>query len=67
MKGILEFELPVDNDSFQLAQNAVKYSIVIEDFDNWLRSKFKYEDQKTIEIEEVREKLTELMRDNNLI
>lgn len=67
MKGILEFELPEDNDSFQMAQNAANYSIVIEDLDIWLRSMSKYEDIKTIRITDVREKLTELMRDSNLL
>jgi hypothetical protein len=66
MKGILEFQLPEDQESFEYAQNGILYSMVLDDLDNWLRSKFKYEDQETISIEEVRSKLGELLTERNL-
>lgn len=42
MKAILEFDLPEDNIEFELANNARKYSIVLWELDQWLRSKIKY-------------------------
>lgn len=34
MKGILEFNLPEEREEFQMASNAVKYSIAIHDIGN---------------------------------
>ncbi len=66
MKGVLEFNLPEDEEDFYYAQNGILYSIVLEDLDNWLRNKVKYEDQETISIEEVREHLTKLLKERDL-
>lgn len=66
MKGILEFSLPEDEEAFKYAQNGISYSIVLDELDNWLRAKSKYEDQETITIEEVRAKLHELKNERNL-
>jgi hypothetical protein len=66
MKAILEFNLPEDNQEFEYAKNGILYSIVLEELDNWLRNKYKYEDQETITIDEVRAKLRELMNERDL-
>lgn len=42
MKGRLEFNLPDENDEFELAVNARKLHSVIVEMDRWLRSKTKY-------------------------
>jgi hypothetical protein len=66
MKAVLEFNLPEDEESFEYAKNGISYSIVIDELDNWLRAKYKYENQETITIEEVRDKLAELMNERDL-
>jgi len=60
MKGVLEFNLPEEDEEFNNAQFGWKYKLVIQDMFNWLRSKSKYEDVTSVTIEEVREKLVDL-------
>jgi hypothetical protein len=64
--GILKFPLPEEIDAFNYALKGIDYSIVLDDLDQWLRSKSKYEDIETITIEEVRGKLWELKSERNL-
>ena len=59
MKAVLEFDLPEEQEEYKLHMEGPKYSLVLYDLDNFLRNKYKYEDQETITIEEVRNKLTE--------
>lgn len=66
MKAILEFNLPEDREDFDLAQNGNRYSCVIEELDNFLRAKIKYEDlpeDKEAIYREIREKLHEIKSD----
>lgn len=63
MKGILEFDIPEDQEDFKLAQDGHKYKRVVDDMYQWLRNKAKYEDKKTVTIEEAREKLSELLNE----
>ena len=44
MKAVLEFNLPEDRGEFELAQKAGSLQALLQDFDNWLRGKIKYED-----------------------
>lgn len=60
MKGVLEFVLPEEQADFRMAQDAWKYSIIIDDMFNWLRSLEKYEDVETLTVEQVRKKLVDL-------
>jgi hypothetical protein len=68
MKAKLEFELPEDQYEFEVASNAHKYKRCLEDFDNYLRSRLKYETIQTEEIfnclQEVRNKLHEIIEEN---
>lgn len=41
-KGILEFNLPEEQEEFEYAQNGIAYSVVIEDTLNWIRGILKY-------------------------
>ena len=44
MKATLEFNLPEENEEFELAKNAVKYSIVLDEVDERLfRQPLKYD------------------------
>jgi hypothetical protein len=44
MKAVLEFDLPEENHAFYMAVNASGMHSVLHDYDQWLRSKIKYED-----------------------
>jgi hypothetical protein len=69
MKAILKFNLPEEQEEFELASNAVKYSIVLSDIDNYLRSKIKYGDLAEGEYkiyQEVREQLWQHIQDQNI-
>jgi hypothetical protein len=63
MKAILEFNLPEDNQEFELTSKALKMYSTLWDLDVWLRSEIKYKDK---ELDEVRNKLRELMADNRI-
>ena len=64
MKAILEFNLPEDNQEFELHTKALKIYSTLWDLDLWLRSEIKYNNQE--HYEPVREKLREIMADNRI-
>jgi hypothetical protein len=64
MKAILEFNLPEDKQEFELASKASKMYCTLWDFDVWLRTEIKYNNQE--HYEPVRDKLRELMYDNRI-
>ena len=64
MKATLEFNLPDDNQEFELTSKALKMYSTLWDFDIWLRAEIKYNDQE--HYEPVREMLRELMNDNRI-
>jgi hypothetical protein len=63
MKAILEFQLPEDNQEFELATKASKMYSTLWELDQWLRVEIKYKDK---ELDEVRDKLREIMNDNRI-
>ena len=63
MKAILIFNLPEDNQEFELATKASKMYCTLWELDNWLRQEIKYKDK---ELDEVRDKLYELMKENRI-
>ena len=64
MKAILEFNLPEDKEDFDFANNAVNYYSALCEFDQWLRSEYKYNGNEAMV--EVREKLNEIINENNI-
>jgi hypothetical protein len=71
MKAILEFNLPEDNQEFELATKGLKFWSVLWELDQSLRSKTKYApdslpQDKYEAYEEIRDELRELMSNNNL-
>ena len=64
MRALLEFTLPEDSEEHELALKGSHYKSVIDDLDNWLRNMAKHEDKRDVEIEQVRCKIMELMRDS---
>ena len=64
-KAILEFNLPEEREEHELALNAHQYMRIIEEMDDFLREKIKYEqlppyDEKIYR--DIRNKLWELRR-----
>lgn len=71
MKAILEFNLPDDQQDFDMAVNAMKFWHVLYELDQDLRSKTKYApddlpQDKYDAYQEVRDMLYELMSNNNV-
>ena len=72
MKAILEYNLPEDQDDFELATKGSKWYGVVWDIDQWLRAQYKYmpdeeysEDRYNAYVE-TRDKLREIMNDNGV-
>ena len=71
MKAILEFNLPDDQQEFDLANSGLKFWSVLWELDQELRAKTKYApddlpQDKYDAYQEVRDKLYELMSESNL-
>ena len=64
MKATLEFNLPEDQDDFNYANNGFKYYLSLVEMDEWLRAEYKYNDKE--EMYEVREKLRQIIFENNV-
>jgi hypothetical protein len=64
MKATLEFNLPEDNEDFNYATNGFNYYHALYEMDQWLRSEYKYNGKE--DMWEVREKLREIILDNNV-
>ena len=66
MKAYLVFKFPEDNQEYQDAMNGTQYKLVLDDLDDFLRSRVKYEDKNYIRCDDVRSKLSELMNERGL-
>jgi hypothetical protein len=69
MKAIIEFNLPEDNYEYNITNNASKYLSVLFDYDQWLRSKLKYDDVSGEELEIIqkcRDMLHQVLQENNV-
>jgi vacuolar-type H+-ATPase catalytic subunit A/Vma1 len=71
MKAILEFNLPDDDQEYNLANNAMNFWNVLWELDQELRANTKYapDDMSSDTYEayqSIRDKLHELMTDNNV-
>ena len=64
MKATLEFNLPEDRDDFNYATNGFNYYMALVEMDEWLRSEYKYNGKE--DMYEVREKLREIILENNV-
>jgi len=67
----IEYTLPEEQDEFETANNASKYYSVLWDLDQYLRNFVKYPSDRedpilTDTMAQVRDKLWELMKENNL-
>ena len=71
MKAILEFNLPEEQEEFQLATNAVKWMSFAHQFEQYLRAEWKYNEDKYNEdqyktLEQIREKFYDLLTEEGL-
>ena len=70
MKAIIEFNLPDDQEEYDIYNNAVKLYNVLVEFKGFLRSQIKYNDNLTeqeIEVyEKVRDYLFDAIFENNI-
>jgi hypothetical protein len=69
MNGILEFNLPEENDDFQASLNGPNYKGAIWDFDQLLRSEMKYKelsDETYQAYKWCREQLRKILEQDNL-
>lgn len=70
MKAILEFNMDDDKNDFELAINGRKWYVLAWEFDQYLRTRMKYEesisDDEYKAVEAAREKLRDLMFESGL-
>jgi hypothetical protein len=71
MKAILEFDLPEEQEEFDVANNGWKFKSAIWEIDNKLRSILKYEQDSHTEqelycYEEIRSFLHNTLKDKNI-
>lgn len=69
MIATLRFELPEDQDDFQVATNGYKWRMVVWDLNQRLREKMKYHDLKDNEYEiceDIRNYINELLQEQGL-
>jgi hypothetical protein len=59
MEAILKFNLPDDQDDFRYAVEGTKWYLVVHTFDQYLRSRIKYNDNLSDEEYELLEKVRE--------
>lgn len=70
MKAILEFNLPEDAYEYNLMNKAVDMSVVLHEFDQYLRGRLKYEDNMSVEVydalQDARDKLYDMAKDGGV-
>jgi|TARA_Y100001949_G_scaffold150335_1_gene135491 hypothetical protein len=72
MKAILEFDLPEDEEGFEVASKAMDWSILAWDIEQYIRNRLKYQSEKLEtssakeELEFLRNQLHEMMEENGL-
>lgn len=70
MKATLSFNLPEEREEFELSCKAPNYAIVVEDFQNFLRKKLKYESLTEAEAkiyEHVQEEFFDILRSREIL
>jgi hypothetical protein len=72
LKGSLIFDLPEEQTEFYIAQNGIHYLSILQELDNYLRGKIKYEseiysEESLINFDEIRSKLHDLLKAQGLL
>jgi hypothetical protein len=69
MEGLIKFNLPEDQEEFDVATKAMDWAIIAWDMDQLLRNKLKYGKllpNTRAELEEIRDTLNEMLVDKGL-
>jgi hypothetical protein len=66
MKALLEFSLPEESDEHQVALDGHKWRAVTSDLDTFLRNKWKYDNEESLSVADLRSKLREIVNDHGL-
>jgi len=66
MKATLEFNLPEDNEEFEIASKAMDWAILAWDIDQFIRNKVKYEQDREGVLQLVRNELNFQMDEKGL-
>lgn len=70
MKAIIEFDLPDDNEYYEMHNNVLNYYSFISQMNEWLRAEIKYNTNRTEKelkiLQEVREMYFEKLNDNDI-
>ena len=72
MKAILEFDLPEDEEQFNVASKAMNWALLAWDIDQHIRNRIKHQSEKLQtssakeELESLREELHDIMENNGL-
>jgi hypothetical protein len=66
MKAILEFDLPEDEELFQVADRGMDWALLVWHIDQFIRNKIKYEQDREEVLQLVRNELTFQMEEKGL-
>jgi len=66
MNVTLRFNLPEDQDEYENCINAGRLAAAVADFADYLRREWKYGERELYDIEEIRDKFYECMRDRSV-
>ncbi len=66
MKAILKFNLPEDQDQFDVATKAMDWSLLVWHIDQYIRNKIKYEQDRDGVLQLVRKELNFQMEEKGL-
>ena len=62
-KITFEFNLPEEDSEFEACANARQMANILWDLDQWLRSEQKYHYRESIPVDELRDKLRQMLSD----
>jgi len=69
MKAVLEFNLPEEQEQYQIANRFMDWALAVKDIDDWFRNRLKYGqefDSGSEELEKARQALFEILEDRGL-
>ena len=66
MKVTYDFNLPEEQDDFDIYNNSMKYYLALWDFQQEIREWQKYDDRDAIPVDDIVEKFNEVLNDNEI-
>jgi hypothetical protein len=66
MKVTYDFNLPEEQDDFDIYNNSMKYYLALCDLQQIFREWLKYEERESIPVDEIIEKFDEVLNDNEI-